>query len=498
MNKKLNILYCSPEVTPFSKTGGLADVAGSLPKALTEIGCNVKVITPGYAASLSLPLKFIKILEALPVSIGDRSEVCGLYESNLPESNVPVYFLSNEKYFKRNGLYQKDGHDYDDNLDRFSFFSMAVLYSIKKLGWVPDIIHCNDWQTALIPVYLNSIVKEDKDLLDFYKNSGSLFTIHNLGYQGLFDKDKFPLTGIRWTMFNINGLEFFGKINLIKGGVIFSDIINTVSPAYSREIQTEEEGYGLHGVLQERKKDLYGILNGVDYKEWDPSIDKHIVSRYSLKSISRKKRCKEDLQENCNLTIKDVPLVGIVSRLDDQKGFDILIGIIGELMQLDIQIVILGSGKPKYQDILKMLAAKYPYKISVNLFFGDTLAHKIEAGADIFLIPSKYEPCGLSQLYSFRYGTVPVAHKTGGLADTITDFTPSNIIADKATGFLFSHYKAEDLLKAILLALSVYRDKTQWKRLMVAGMKSDFSWKRSAGEYVKLYKKILVKIKNQK
>lgn len=491
MNKKLNILFCSPEVTPFSKTGGLGDVAGSLPKALAEIGCKVRVITPRYACVSDTSVDLKKVIDSVTLRIGGRNEACGLYEGRLHRSDVPLYFVSNDKYFDRQGIYQEDGKDYKDNLERFSFFSMAVLRSIKELGWRPDVIHCNDWQTALIPVYLKTLVQEDKDLRDFYKDTGTLLTIHNLGYQGLFSGDKFPLTGLKWTLFDINGLEYFGEINLLKGGIVFSDIINTVSPAYSREIQAEEEGYGLDGVLRERRNDLYGILNGVDYTEWDPSKDTHIVPRYSLRSLSRKKGCKKDLQKNCGLPIGDVPLIGMVSRLDDQKGFDILLEIMDELMQLDIQMVILGTGKPKYQDSLKRFAARYPAKISVNLFFDNPLAHKIEAGSDIFLIPSKYEPCGLSQLYSFRYGTVPIAHKTGGLADTITDYTPSNIISDKATGFLFRHYSAEDLLKAILLGLSIYKDNKQWKKLMVNGMKSDFSWERSANAYVTLCKKVL-------
>lgn len=491
MSKKLNILFCSPEVTPFSKTGGLGDVAGSLPKALAEIGCKVRVITPKYACVSNTNGKMKKVTGSLPVRIGGRIEECEIFEGRLPHTDVPAYFIANDKYFDRKGIYQEDGEDYKDNLERFSFFSMAVLRSMQELGWRPDVIHCNDWQTSLIPVYLKTLVKEEKDLKDFYKDTGALLTIHNLGYQGLFAGDKFPLTGLKWNLLDINGLEYFGEINLLKGGIVFSDIINTVSPSYSREIQTEEEGCGLDGVLRERRDDLYGILNGVDYTEWDPSKDTHIVPRYSLRSLSRKRGCKKDLQKNSGLPIEDVPLVGMVSRLDDQKGFDILLEIMDELMQLDIQMVVLGSGKPKYQERLKRFAVKYPKKISVNLFFDNALAHKIEAGSDLFLIPSKYEPCGLSQLYSFRYGTVPIAHKTGGLADTITDYMPSNIINNRATGFLFRHYGGEDLLKAILLALSVCKDNKEWKKLMVNGMKSDFSWERSATAYAKLYKKVL-------
>lgn len=483
-------------MTPFSKTGGLADVSGSLPKALSHIGCDVRVVTPKYTCVSNAPQPLNRIIESAEIRIGDRVEEYGLYEGILPDSDVPVYFVENDKYFNRKNLYEENGKDYKDNLERFSFFSMAVLYSIQAIGWKPDVIHCNDWQTALIPMYLNTAVKENPLLNDYFNKTGTLFTIHNLGYQGLFSKDKFPATGLDASLFTINGIEYYEKVNLLKGGIVFSDILNAVSPTYSREIQTEEYGHGLDGVLRERADDIYGILNGVDYSEWDPSKDRHIITRFSSKSLSRKKNCKKDLQKLCSLPQEDVPLLGMISRFDSQKGFDILLEIIDELLQLDIQMVILGTGKLKFEESLKGYASKYPSKISVNTFFDNTLAHKIEAGADVFLIPSRYEPCGLNQLYSFKYGTVPVAHKTGGLAGTIADYVPSNIIADKCTGFLFNNYSGEELLKALLLALSVYKDKTQWKRIVTAGMNSDFSWERSAGEYVKLYEKAVNKIKN--
>lgn len=481
MKKKLTILYCTPEVTPFSKTGGLGDVAGSLPKALAATGCDVRIITPKYAGINESSHKLKKIADNIPLRIGSRDESGGLYQGKLPGSKVPVYFVSCSKYFNRKELYQENGKDYGDNLERFSFFSMMALHSMERLGWQPDVIHCNDWQTALIPAYLKTIMKSG--------NTGTLFTIHNIGYQGIFNMDKLPLTGLDWSLFRMNGLEYYGKINLLKGGIVFSDIVTTVSPTYSREIQTKEYGYGLEGVLQERRKDLYGILNGVDYDEWDPSADSHISVKYSIKSIRRKNDCKKDLQKNCGLPVSDKPLIGMVSRLDDHKGYDILAEIMDELMQLDIQMVMLGTGKAKYQDLFKKFKETYPDKLSVNLFFDNTLAHKIEAGSDLFLIPSKYEPCGLSQLYSFKYGTVPVAHKTGGLADTITDYIPSTIADNKASGFLFSHYSPDDLLKTILLSLYVYEDKKTWKKLITTGMKSDFSWKKPAREYAGLYEK---------
>ncbi len=332
-------------------------------------------------------------------------------------------------------------------------------------------------------------------LRNFYAGAGTLFTLHNLGYQGLFSKEEFPLTGLDNSLFTIKGLEYYGKINLLKGGIIYSDMLSAVSPTYSREIQTKEYGHGLDGVLRDRAEDIYGILNGVDYTEWDPAIDPYIISKYSFKTITRKRKCKKDLQRHCSLPEKDIPVLGMVSRLDVQKGFDILLEIIEELLQLDIQLIILGSGKPKYEDKLKNYAEKYPSKLSVNLLFDITFSHKIEAGADIFLMPSKYEPCGLNQLFSFKYGTVPVAHKTGGLADTLTDYLPSDIVTERCTGFLFNHYSGEDFLKSVLLALSVYKDKTHWKDIVAAGMNSDFSLKRSAGEYLKLYEKVREKIK---
>ncbi|MCC6543914.1 MAG: glycogen synthase GlgA [Nitrospirae bacterium] len=490
MKKKLTILYCTPEVTPFSKTGGLGDVAGSLPRALSSAGCDVRIITPKYAGISDSTYKLKKVIDNIPVRIGTREEAGGLYEGKLPGSKVPVYFVSSSKYFLRKDLYQENGKDYDDNLERFSFFSMMALHSMGYMGCQPDIIHCNDWQTALIPVYLKTVMKA--------MDIGTLFTIHNIGYQGLFKREQLPITGLDWKLFNIKGLEYFGQINLLKGGIIYSDIVTTVSPSYSREIQTEEYGCGLEGVLQERRKDLYGIINGVDYDEWDPSQDNHISVNYSIKTIGRKKECKKELQKKCGLPVKDKPLIGMVSRLDDHKGYDILAEIMDELMQLDVQMVMLGTGKAKYQDLFKKYEKKYPDKLSLNLFFDNTLAHMIEAGSDLFLIPSKYEPCGLSQLYSLKYGTIPVAHKTGGLSDTITDFVPSAVADNKATGFLFSHYSPDDLLKAVLLSLYVYEDKATWKKLVTTGMKADYSWTQPAREYIRLYEKLIIQVPKHK
>ena len=337
MNKKLNILFCSSEVTPFSKTGGLGDVAGSLPAALSAAGCDVRIITPKYAGINDSKYKLKKVIDNIPLRIGNRKEAGGLYEGTLPGSKVPVYFVSSSKYFNRKEMYQENGKDYADNLERFSFFSMMALQSMEMLGWQQDIIHCNDWQTALIPVYLKTIMKT--------RTIGTLFTIHNIGYQGLFNREQLPITGLDWELFNVRGLEYFGKINLLKGGIIFSDIVTTVSPSYSREIQTAEYGYGLEGVLQERSKDLYGIINGVDYDEWDPSQDNHLSVNYSIKTIGRKRECKKELQKKCGLPVSDKPLIGMISRLDDHKGYDILAEIMDELMRVDIQMVMLGTSK---------------------------------------------------------------------------------------------------------------------------------------------------------
>lgn len=478
----MQILYVASEVTPFAKTGGMADVAGSLPAALARLGHEVKVVMPKYAV-VDPESHGLNKRCSLEVTLAGQSYPFTVWVGRLPGSPVDVLFLANILLFDRPGLYQDHGKDYPDNLVRFSAFSRATLEIPKQINWYPDIIHCNDWQTALIPVYLKSHFSDEPS----YKEIGTLLTIHNLGYQGVFPETDFLKLGLPRTFFTVETLEFYGKVNLLKGGLVFADILNTVSPTYSREIQTPELGGGLHGILQARRQDLYGILNGADYQQWDPTRDRYIPYRYDSQVLHGKRLCKEGLQKDCRLPITQVPLLGVISRLTPQKGIDLILEELDELMALDLQLVILGWGDAEIQGELEKAARRYPYKLSVHLGLDESLAHRIIAGADILLMPSRYEPCGLTHLYSMRYGTIPIVRKTGGLADTVVDATPSNLASGKATGFVFEAVSGHAFLTTVRLALELYRNQSLWERLMKTAMKADFSWDRSASEYLKLY-----------
>jgi starch synthase len=446
----MKIVMCASEVVPFAKTGGLADVAGALPLALEAAGEDLIIVMPKY-----------KAVNRTSASLG---------------KNIKVYFIENDAYFGRDGLYGDKNGDYKDNLDRFSFYCKSALELLKKINFKPDIVHCHDWQSALIPVYLKTVYKDDP----FYKNTRTLLTIHNIGYQGLFPKEEFPKLGLDWGLFNIEGLEFYDKINILKGGMEFADVINTVSPTYSKEIQTKEFGFGLEGVLNKRRGSVFGILNGLDYSIWNPETDKFIAKNYSPKTREDKYKNKEDLQKLFRLPAKkEIPLLGIVSRLAEQKGFDILAEGIKEICKLPLQLVILGTGDMKYHLLMEEMVKAYPKVISVALKFDDALAHKIYAGSDIFLMPSKYEPCGLGQLISLRYGTIPLVFKTGGLADTVTS----------ENGFIFDQYSSAALIKTIKAAVAAFGKKSRWQGLMQKAFADDFSWQESAKEYVRLYAK---------
>jgi starch synthase len=487
----MNIIYVSSEVVPFAKTGGLADVAGALPKRLSKLGHNVSVFMPLYkgAKSVANPEQMNLAFE---IPIHNNPKRVSIYKGFLPDSEVPVYFIDNEGYYGRDELYKdpKTGKDYVDNSERFIFFSRGVLEAIKRLKLIPDVIHCNDWQSALIPVYLKTLYNKEPR----FQHVKSVFTIHNLGYQGLFWHWDMKLTGLDWSLFNWKQLEFFGRLNFLKGGIVFSDIINTVSKKYAEEIQTTDDfGKGLEGVLRERSKDLYGVLNGTDYTVWDPSHDKLIPANYSINDLKGKQECKRHLQQKFNLPQKDVPLLAMITRLDVQKGILLLADIFDELMKLDLQFVLLGTGDRKYEERFKDFARKYPNQAGINIGFDNHLAHEIEAGADIFLMPSKYEPCGLNQLYSLRYGTVPLVRSTGGLADTITDYTSATLQNGKANGFSFDEFTSQALLKTITRAVTLYENKEAWLKITKNGMVQDWSWERSAKEYNKLYEKALQK-----
>ncbi|MCX5702363.1 MAG: glycogen synthase GlgA [Candidatus Omnitrophica bacterium] len=456
----MRIAICASEVVPFAKTGGLADVAGALPLALEELKQEVIIIMPKYKAIEEPKFKINRTKEGVSYSVIGE--------------NIKVYFIENDAYFKRDALYGDKTGDYKDNLDRFSFYCREALELLKKLNFKPDAIHLHDWQSSLIPVYLKTIYKDDP----FYKKTKTVLTIHNIGYQGLFSKDKFPKLGLDWSLFSIEGLEFYNQINLLKGGMVFSNVINTVSPTYSKEIQSKEFGYGLEGVLSQRKNSVFGIINGLDYRIWNPETDKFIAKDFSVKTIKDKGEDKKDLQKLCNLPQKlDVPLFGIVSRLAEQKGFDILAEGIDKICKMGLQMVILGTGDLKYHLILEEMVKKYPKVISLHLKFDDALAHKIYAGSDIFLMPSKYEPCGLGQMISLRYGTIPLVFKTGGLADTVT----------KDNGFVFDKYSKDTLIKTIEESIKAFKNEEKWKKLVVKAMTCNFSWGESAKKYIELY-----------
>ena len=464
----MRIAMCASEVVPFAKTGGLADVAGALPVALEKLGHEVIIIMPGYKET-----RYPKSLSCRQA--GEIRKLSADIAFSSIGENIKAYFIKNDAYFNRDGLYQDKKGDYKDNLERFTYFCRRAIVLLKEINFKADIIHVHDWQACLVPVYLKSIYKEDP----FYKKMRTILTIHNIGYQGIFPKDKFPKLALDWGLFDMKGLEYYGQINLLKGGIIFSDIINTVSPTYSKEIQTEEFGFGLEGVLSERKDSLFGILNGLDYSIWDPESDKFIARNFSYGAPEGKNKNKEELQKLCNFPVSNaVPVLGIVSRLAEQKGFDILAEAIEDICKLNLQLVILGTGEARYHELLGKIAKKYPKTISLHLKFDDPLAHKIYAASDIFLMPSRYEPCGLGQLISLRYGTIPVVFKTGGLADTV----------NKDNGFVFAKYEKADFLKAIKSALKAFRDKEPWACLMQRAMKCDFSWEKSARQYIKLYK----------
>lgn len=446
----MKIVICASEVLPYAKTGGLADVTGALPRALETQGQEVIVVMPRY--------KGIK-------------EPIGLIGKN-----VKVYFIENDVYFKRDNLYGDKTGDYKDNLERFSFYCKKTLELLKEINFKPDIIHVHDWQAALIPVYLKTLYKTDL----FYKDTRTVLTIHNLGYQGLFPKEQFLKLGLDVSLFSIQGLEFYGQVNILKGGLEFCDIINTVSPTYSKEIQTKRLGFGLEGVLEKRSSVVFGILNGLDYDIWNPQTDKIIAKNYSIKNLDDKFQNKLALQKICGLPQdKDIPLVGIVSRLAEQKGFDIFAEAIDHICKIDLQLVILGTGDLKYHHIMESMVKKHPKAISLFLKFDDALAHKIYAGSDMFLMPSQYEPCGLGQLIALRYGSIPLVFKTGGLADTI----------NQENGFLFNKYNKDALGAMINQALLVFKDKKKWFKLINKAMQCDFSWGESAKKYMELYEK---------
>jgi starch synthase len=474
----MRVLFCASEIVPLAKTGGLADVAGALPAALAARGVDVRLAMPRYRG-VTLPHGGWSPTE---VRVGTDAIRGAVIDARMPGTGLPICLVDQPELFDRPGLYGEDGRDYADNLTRFTFFSRSLLRWLERQPWQPDVIHCNDWQTALIPVILAAADR----------GPATVLTIHNLAYQGLFPAEQFPHTGLPASLFSLRGLEFWGQVNLLKGGLYFATVLSTVSETYAQEIQTAEFGAGLDGVLRDRAGDLFGILNGVDYSAWDPSVDPLIPARYSADDLAGKAVCKEHLQKTFGLPAESrTPIIGMVTRLADQKGLDLVAAVITAVLAAGTQVVVLGTGDPKYHSLFEELARGYPGQVGVRLGFDNTLAHQIEAGSDLFLMPSRYEPSGLNQLYSLRYGTVPVVRRTGGLADSIVDATPPALEQGTANGFVFEAYAPEALWGALRRALDAYRTPAVWRRIQEHGMRADFSWDRSAGRYLDLYARAL-------
>ncbi|MDZ4684553.1 MAG: glycogen synthase GlgA [Planctomycetaceae bacterium] len=491
----MRIVMASSEAVPFSKTGGLADVASSLPKALAELGHEVILITPYYPQELARTNGALPAIEPLDreitVTVGHQPVRGQLLKSTLPDSQVAVYLIDQRDYFDRPSLYVDKDKDYRDNCERFAFFSRGVIETIRAIGFEPDVIHANDWQTALLPALLKIELLQQPG----FERTASVFTIHNLAFQGQFWHWDMLLTGLDWKYFNWRQMEFFGNLNLLKSGVVFSDMVTTVSPTYAREIQTPEYGCGLNGVLASRRDDLVGILNGVDTKVWHPSIDPLIPERYRAATISQGKPvCKAHLQKRLGLPQRlDVPLFGMVSRMTGQKGLDLVVDCAGDLLNLDVQMTFLGSGDPGYEAALKRLAAENPTKVATTVGYDEELSHQVEAGADLFLMPSHYEPCGLNQMYSLLYGTVPIVRAVGGLADSVVDASEANLSNGTANGFSFHEYRGDVLFRQMCRALGLFLDKKTWLQLQRTGMDRDWSWTRSAQEYVNVYQRAQLK-----
>jgi len=484
MKESLKVWFLSPEVAPFAKTGGLADMAGSLPGTLRKLGVDVRVGLPCYRMVREGRFPLRKALGGLAVP-SERGELQGEVLETETEDGVPVYLFDRRGFFDRPHLYATPEGDYPDNLTRFAYFSRGALLFAKAVGFCFDVVHCHDWQTGLVPAYLKTLYQRDP----FFSLAASVFTVHNMGYQGLFPAEAFSASGLPASEFHPEGIEYWGNISLLKAGIVYGDVITTVSPKYSKEIQTPEFGLGMEAILAKRSADLYGILNGADYSTWNPATDSHIRANYSVSSTKGKEICKTALVREMGLDERflERPVLAMVSRLAAHKGYDLLLEIAEDVVALDAGLVVLAAGEQEYQRALGQAGGRFPENVAVKIGFDEPLAHRIMAGADIFLAPSQYEPCGLTQIYALKYGTVPVVRATGGLDDTIQPFEQTS---GQGNGFKFSEYKVEDFLAQIKEALEIYDNKAAWQKLVENGMRADFSWEESARRYVQLYEKV--------
>jgi starch synthase len=482
MPTRPSVLMIGSEVVPFAKTGGLADVLGALPPALGRLGWDVTVAMPRYRGITGGTL-----VERVPVSVGGYTREVGLFDAPM-DDGARALLVECADLYDRDSLYGSGGEEYPDNARRFAVLVRAALEYVARRGARPDVVHAHDWQAGLAPVYLNTLFASHPVL----GGVPSVFTIHNIAYQGLFESDWLPRLDLGWTELAVDRMEFWGRISFLKGAINAATLVTTVSRRYAEEIQTEQFGSGLDGVLRRRRDRLVGIPNGIDTSVWNPNGDRFLPAPYSVDRLDAKTTAKRALLARYGLPADEEavarPLVGMVSRMVDQKGFDLIADIVDDLPRLDATFVVLGTGDARYQDMWTGLAARHPSRVGAYIGFEESLAHLIEGGADIFLMPSRYEPCGLNQMYSLRYGTVPVVRAVGGLADTVDDYAPGN---PQSTGFVFQEYTGRALLDALGRALGLFRDRAAWRALQTAGMRRDNSWDHSAGEYVRIYGKAL-------
>lgn len=476
---KLRILFLSAEVSPYAKTGGLADVAGSLPKAIRRLGHDIRVAMPAYGRIEVERFGLKPALESFPVPLGGTEQPADVYE--VVEGGVPVYFIDNADYFDRENIY-----GYEDDADRFIFFCRAGLAMCKNLDWQPDVYHCNDWHTGIVPNWMHTVYTGDP----FFKDAATVFTIHNLQYQGVFGWRALQIAGIAEHGFIVHpevAANLNDVVDLMARGIVFADVVNTVSPTYAKEILTKEFGEGLHPILRDRRDTLFGILNGIDMSEWDPASGEGIARAYAIDSLDLRVENKLVLQRELGLPVReDVPVIGMITRLADQKGLDLLEDTIDDILGLDLQFVLLGTGEQHYQNLFLRVKDDYPDKVGLSLTFNAPLARKIYSGSDMFLMPSRFEPCGLGQMIAMRYGSVPIVRAVGGLADTVDDFDPRT---GSGNGFVFEEYESWALFAAVVRATENYKHADSWRQLQVNGMRADFSWDASAREYVELYRR---------
>jgi starch synthase len=473
----MEILFVASEVAPWSKTGGLGDVAGALPRALAARGHAVAVVSPRYGSVDARAAGFTRKDGVVRV----RGEPTSVW---VKKGKPTVWLVEHERLFgSRRGLYADGGTEYGDNAERFTFLSRAALALPGATGMRPRIVHANDWQTGLVPFLLRHEHVQDPHLA----GARTVFTIHNLAYQGVFPKEVVPHLGLPWDVFRFEAMEYFDRLSFMKAGLVFADALTTVSPTYAREIRTPQGGLSLDALLRQRAADLHGILNGIDVAEWDPATDPHLPARFSPKALAGKARCKAALQREVGLPVRpDVPIAAVVTRLAEQKGVDLLVASLPDVLARDVQLVVLGSGEARFEEALRRVAAERRAQVAVRIGFDEGLAHRIEAGADLFLMPSRFEPCGLNQMYSLRYGTVPVVRAVGGLDDTVEDYDGWS----RGTGFKFRDYHPATFALAVRRALELHRDRRAWRALALRGMAQDFSWERSAASYEALYRKL--------